>query len=82
MPQPEEAQRLIEEHMTTLGEQKAQLERALVHLSGSAGSEGHNKRGSAQGAGAWKAGRQPKAGTGPAVKGPRAEPAAVKSSPT
>ena len=37
MPQPEEAQRLIEEHITTLGEQKAQLERALGHLQGSAG---------------------------------------------
>jgi hypothetical protein len=36
MPQPEEAQRLIEEHIATLGEQKAQLERALAHLNGSA----------------------------------------------
>jgi hypothetical protein len=38
MPQPEEAQRLIEEHINTLGEQKAQLERALAHLDGSAGN--------------------------------------------
>jgi hypothetical protein len=53
MPQPEEAQRLIEEHITTLGEQKAQLERALGHLQGSAGGEGQNgARG--QGAGAGK----------------------------
>jgi hypothetical protein len=44
MPQPEEAQRLIEEHITTLGEQKAQLERALAHLNGSAGSEGQDDR--------------------------------------
>lgn len=51
MPQPEEAQRLIEEHIATLGEQKAQLERALAHLNGSAGSEGQDNRGS-QGAGA------------------------------
>ena len=28
MPQPEEAQHLIEEHIASLGEQKAQLERA------------------------------------------------------
>jgi hypothetical protein len=40
MPQPDEAQRLIEEHITTLGEQKAQLERALGHLQGSASAEG------------------------------------------
>jgi hypothetical protein len=42
MPQPDEAQRLIEEHIATLGEQKAQLERALGHLQGSAGGEGQN----------------------------------------
>jgi predicted transcriptional regulator len=42
VPQPDEAQRLIEEHITTLGEQKAQLERALGHLQGSAGGEGQN----------------------------------------
>jgi hypothetical protein len=56
MPQPEEAQRLIEEHITTLGEQKAQLERALGHLQGSAGAEGQNA-GRGRGAGAGK-GRQ------------------------
>jgi hypothetical protein len=43
MPQPEEAQRLIEEHIATLGEQKAQLERALAHLNAPAGSEGQSK---------------------------------------
>jgi hypothetical protein len=42
MPQTDEAQRLIEEHIATLGEQKAQLERALGHLQGSAGGEGQN----------------------------------------
>jgi hypothetical protein len=42
MPQPEEAQRAIEEHITTLGEQKAQLERALGHLQGSARGEGQS----------------------------------------
>jgi hypothetical protein len=52
MPQPEEAQRLIEEHITTLGEQKAQLERALGHLQGPAGAEGQNEgRGGRAGAG-------------------------------
>jgi hypothetical protein len=53
MPQPEEAQRLIEEHIATLGEQKAQLERALAHLNGSAGSEGqkNNRRSRGPGAG-------------------------------
>jgi hypothetical protein len=53
MPQPEEAQRLIEEHITTLGEQKAQLERALGHLQGSAPAEGQGAR-RGQGAGAGK----------------------------
>jgi hypothetical protein len=56
MPQPDEAQRLIEEHITTLGEQKAQLERALGHLQGSAGAEGQNA-GRGRGAAAAK-GRQ------------------------
>jgi hypothetical protein len=49
MPEPEEAQRLIEEHITTLGEQKAQLERALAHLNGSSGNGQGKPRG--QGAG-------------------------------
>jgi hypothetical protein len=62
MPEPEEAQRLIEEHITTLGEQKAQLERALVHLNGSAGKGGLGKpRG--QGAGAGRGRQAPGAGT-------------------
>jgi hypothetical protein len=60
MPQPEEAQRLIEEHIATLGEQKAQLERALAHLNGSAGGEGQGER-RGRGAGAGK-GRQAGAG--------------------
>jgi hypothetical protein len=58
MPQPDEAQRLIEEHITTLGEQKAQLERALGHLQGSASGEG---QGRGRGAGAAE-GRQAQAG--------------------
>jgi hypothetical protein len=69
MPQPEEAQRLIEEHITTLGEQKAQLERALAHLNGSAGGEAQsNNRG--QGAGAGN-GRQAAQG-GNGARGERA----------
>jgi hypothetical protein len=69
MPQPEEAQRLIEEHISTLGEQKAQLERALVHLNGSSGNGGQSKpRG--QGAGPGR-GRQA-ANSGNAEGGERA----------
>jgi hypothetical protein len=56
MPQPDEAQRLIEEHITMLGEQKAQLERALGHLQGSAGAEDQGS-GSRRGGGAGKAGK-------------------------
>jgi hypothetical protein len=67
MPQPEEAQRLIEEHIATLGEQKAQLERALDHLNGSAGGGGQNNR-RAQGGGK---GRQAPGG-GNATSGERA----------
>jgi predicted Rossmann fold nucleotide-binding protein DprA/Smf involved in DNA uptake len=62
MPQPEEAQRLIEEHIATLGEQKAQLERALAHLNGSADSEGRGDRGS-RGAGAGKGPQSPGGGS-------------------
>jgi hypothetical protein len=51
MPQPEEAQRLIEEHITTLGEQKGQLERALAHLNGSPGNGQSKPRGQGAGAG-------------------------------
>jgi hypothetical protein len=61
MPQPEEAQRLIEEHIATLGEQKAQLERALAHLNGSGGNGQSKPRG--QGAGAGN-GRQAQNGGG------------------
>jgi hypothetical protein len=66
MPQPEEAQRLIEEHIATLGDQKAQLERALAHLNGSAGGEGQesqDNRGN-RGAGAGRGGQTPTAGNG------------------
>jgi hypothetical protein len=69
MPQPEEAQRLIEEHIATLGEQKAQLERALAHLNGSAGNGESKPRG--QGAGAGKEGVQAQNG-GSAGSGERA----------
>jgi hypothetical protein len=62
MPQPDEAQRLIEEHITMLGEQKAQLERALGHLQGSAGAaEGQNVGG---GRGAGKGRQAQKGGSG------------------
>jgi hypothetical protein len=51
MPEPEEAQRLIEEHIATLGEQKAQLERALAHLNGSPGNGRRKSRGQGAGTG-------------------------------
>jgi hypothetical protein len=68
MPQPEEAQRLIEEHIASLGEQKAQLERALAHLNGSAGDEGQNRRGQVAAGGEGR--RAPNSGS--AGGGPRA----------
>jgi hypothetical protein len=70
MPQPDEAQRLIEEHITTLGEQKAQLERALGHLQGSAGAEGQNA-GRGRGAGAGKSRQVEEGGN---VAGPKRGP--------
>lgn len=71
MPQTEEAQQLIEEHIATLGEQKAQLERALAHLNGSAGSEGEDNR-SSRGVGAGKGRQGPSGGnTGGADRAPR-----------
>jgi hypothetical protein len=74
MPQPDEAQRLIEEHITTLGEQKAQLERALGHLQSSAGGEGQGsgarrREGAARGRQAQNAGN---AGGGNGAGGERA----------
>jgi hypothetical protein len=63
MPQPEEAQRLIEEHISTLGEQKAQLERALGHLQGSGGGEGQTA-GRGGGAGVGKGRQAPNPGGG------------------
>jgi hypothetical protein len=44
VPEPDAAQQLIEEHIATLGDQKAQLERALGHLQGSAPAEGQGAR--------------------------------------
>jgi hypothetical protein len=49
MPEPEAAQQLIEEHIATLDEQKAQLERALGHLQGSNAGEGRGPRPQASG---------------------------------
>jgi hypothetical protein len=57
MPEPEAAQQLIEEHIDSLGEQKAQLERALAHLNGSASPEGQGGRG--RGGARARAGRPP-----------------------
>jgi hypothetical protein len=69
MPQPEEAQRLIEEHIATLGEQKAQLERALAHLNGSAPNGGQGKpRGEVAGA---ARGRQAAGATAAGERAPR-----------
>jgi hypothetical protein len=56
MTPPDEAQQLIEEHIATLDEHKASLERALSHLNGTAGDEGRQQRarqgrGQGQGAG-------------------------------
>jgi hypothetical protein len=67
MPEPEAAQQLIEEHIATLGEQKAQLERALGHLQGSTAGEGEVPR---RGRGAAK-GRRAQGG-GNAAGGERA----------
>jgi hypothetical protein len=74
MPQPEEAQRLIEEHIATLGEQKAQLERALAHLNGSAGSGGQDhprSRGAGAGRGRQAPGGGNAGGGGRAPRGAR-----------
>ena len=71
MPEPEAAQQLIEEHIATLGEQKAQLERALGHLQGSTGGEGQGSR-RGQGRGAGPGGRRGAQGGGEAAGGERA----------
>jgi hypothetical protein len=71
MPQPDEAQRLIEEHITTLGEQKAQLERALGHLQGSAGAEGQGS-GPRREAGSRNGRQAQKGGSGGGAGGERA----------
>jgi hypothetical protein len=71
MPQPDEAQQLLESHIATLGEQKAQLERALAHLKGPARNEGQNNRGG-PGAGAGKRRQTPGGGeTGGGERAPR-----------
>lgn len=73
MPEPDAAQQLIEEHIATLGEQKAQLERALGHLQGSTGAEGAGPRPRQdQGAGSGR-GRQAQGGGngGGAERAPR-----------
>jgi predicted Rossmann fold nucleotide-binding protein DprA/Smf involved in DNA uptake len=69
MPQPDEAQQLLEEHIATLGEQKSQLERALAHLKGSAGGEAQGRRG--QGAGSGKGRQAPAGGGAQAPRGAR-----------
>jgi hypothetical protein len=66
MPEPEAAQQLIEEHIDSLGEQKAQLERALAHLNGSAPAGGQGAPG--QGGRGGGAGRTP--GRGGARRSP------------
>ena len=68
MPEPEAAQQLIEEHIDSLGEQKAQLERALAHLNGSAPAEGQG--GPGKGGRGGGAGRTP--GRGAAGRTPGA----------
>ncbi|MBN9623608.1 MAG: hypothetical protein J0H06_11755 [Actinobacteria bacterium] len=72
MPQPEEAQRLIEEHIDTLGEQKAQLERALAHLNGSAKPERQGHRG--------QDGARAKGGQAPSVSGGERAPRGARRS--
>jgi hypothetical protein len=63
MPEPEEARRLIQEHISTLGEQKAQLERALAHLNGSA-ENGAQEKPRSQGAAARKGPQATEGGNG------------------
>ena len=71
MTPPDEAQQLIEEHITTLDEHKASLERALAHLNGSAGNEGQRRGGQGRGGrGQGARSAAPAGGSGDA--GPRA----------
>jgi predicted transcriptional regulator len=69
MPETDAAQKLIEEHIDSLGEQKAQLERALAHLNGSASPEGRSER-RGRGAGTGSANRA-QAGAERAPRGAR-----------
>jgi hypothetical protein len=73
MPEPEAAQQLIEEHIATLGEEKAQLERALGHLNGSAGTGGRGRGGQGGGRqGGGRGGSRPTSGGGIGAGGERA----------
>jgi hypothetical protein len=64
MPEPDAAQQLIEEHIDTLGEQKAQLERALAHLNGSADDRPQGRGGQGRGRPARPAGGGGESGGG------------------
>jgi predicted transcriptional regulator len=68
MPQPDEAQQLLEQHIATLDEQKSQLERALAHLKGPAGGEAQGRR---QGAGRGKGRPNPGGANAGAAQAPR-----------
>ena len=69
MPQPDEAQQLLEQHIATLDEQKSQLERALAHLKGPAGGEGQARPG--RGAGRGKGRPNPSGGNAGGAQAPR-----------
>jgi hypothetical protein len=69
VPQPDEAQQLLEQHIATLDEQKSQLERALAHLKGPAGAEGQAARG--QGPGRGKGRPNPSGGNAGGAQAPR-----------
>jgi hypothetical protein len=71
MPQPDEAQQLLEQHIATLDEQKSQLERALAHLKGPAGGEGQARRGQGQGRGRGKGRPNPGGGNAGGAQAPR-----------
>jgi hypothetical protein len=77
MPQPEEAQRLIEEHISTLGEQKAQLNALWVTYRGRQAGKARPQVVAAEPA-SGKAGRLRTPVAPAAVNAPREEPAAEK----
>jgi hypothetical protein len=70
MTPPDEAQRLIEEHIATLDDHKASLERALSHLNGTAGNNSRQELGR-EGLGREGGGRSQ--GAGRATQGARAQ---------